>query len=198
MATLRHPPDIHTHTQRAGEGRSPSGPSKAQTSTGPGTGIGDPCGLPAARDIPGIQELPTLRLLVELPPVHESCCSLLPSPSQLEHLGSLHTEEPAEGQEVPGQTGWRIIPARIPGFRDPKAVCQQLCPPQLLPPGPGEVTAMSQQGRGQGATHVADLILSLFDPLQLGGVGHHAEAFALVLLELLLVADLGGTAGKRD
>jgi len=40
------------------------------------------------------------------------------------------------------------------------------------------------------ATHVADLILSLLDSLQLRGVSHHAEAFPLVFLKLFLVANL--------
>lgn len=38
--------------------------------------------------------------------------------------------------------------------------------------------------------YVTDLVLGLLDSLELGRVCHHAEAFALVLLKLLLVAHL--------
>lgn len=63
-------------------------------------------------------------------------------------------------------------------------------PMQLLPAS----SAVAQRSE---ATHVADLILSLFDSLQLRGVSHHAEAFSLVLLKLLLVANLGGMEKKK-
>lgn len=65
-------------------------------------------------------------------------------------------------------------------------------PPMQLPPASSAAAPRSE------ATHVADLILSLFDSLQLRGVSHHAEAFSLVLLKLLLVANLGGMEKKKQ
>lgn len=53
---------------------------------------------------------------------------------------------------------------------------------------------MPQGGAG---AHVTDLVLGLLDSLELGRVCHHAEAFALVLLKLLLVAHLQD-GRKRD
>lgn len=50
--------------------------------------------------------------------------------------------------------------------------------------------------RGRGA-HITDLVLGLLDSLEFGRVCHHAEAFALVLLKLLLVAHLEDPA-KRE
>lgn len=69
-----------------------------------------------------------------------------------------------------------------------------LCAPPPPPTSTQLCSRGAQQHRTQRSegTHVADLILSLFDSLQLRGVGHHAEAFPLVLLKLLLVANLGG------
>ena len=58
----------------------------------------------------------------------------------------------------------------------------------------GEETRREHQGqgstRGAGEPYVTDLVLGLLDSLELGCVCHHAEAFALVLLKLLLVAYL--------
>ena len=66
----------------------------------------------------------------------------------------------------------------------------------------GEETRRERQGqgstRGAGEPYVTDLVLGLLDSLELGCVCHHAEAFALVLLKLLLVAyleDQGGGEG---
>ena len=49
--------------------------------------------------------------------------------------------------------------------------------------------------RGRGA-YVTDLVLGLLDSLELRCVCHHAEAFALVLLKLLLVAHLEDPVGR--
>lgn len=46
---------------------------------------------------------------------------------------------------------------------------------------------MAHRGRG---AYITDLVLGLLDPLEFRCVCHHAEALALVLLELLLVAHL--------
>lgn len=73
-----------------------------------------------------------------------------------------------------------------------------------MPPSPPTSTqlrsraAQQHQTQRSEGTHVADLILSLFDSLQLRGVSHHAEAFPLVLLKLLLVANLGGIKNKHS
>lgn len=48
---------------------------------------------------------------------------------------------------------------------------------------------------GSRGTYVADLVLGLLDSLEFGRVRHHAEAFALVLLKLLLIAHLEGRGG---
>lgn len=51
--------------------------------------------------------------------------------------------------------------------------------------------------RGGVGSHIADLVLGLLDSLQLRRVRHHAEAFALILLKLLLVAHLEAKRKER-
>ena len=89
--------------------------------------------------------------------------------------------------------------------------------PQTLPypllehqPAVGSCTSLRHAGRGRGedkghcgpkgsrGAYVADLILGLLDSLEFRRVRHHAEAFALVLLKLLLVAHLEDQGMERD
>lgn len=109
------------------------------------------------------------------------------------------------GHRIPRQMGWRINAARLSRCCSLKClfaavrvrVCSWLC--GQSPPQPALAGGRSWQYHMQRleATHVADLILSLFDSLQLWGVSHHAEAFPLVLLKLLLVANLGTNKEKK-
>lgn len=62
-----------------------------------------------------------------------------------------------------------------------------------------------QEGRAAGwcgyhgdqGSYITDLVLGLLDSLEFGCVCHHAEAFALVLLKLFLIAHLENQGGDR-
>lgn len=62
-----------------------------------------------------------------------------------------------------------------------------------------EESAGHQYGTpGSREAYVTDLVLGLLDPLEFGCVCHHTEAFALVLLKLLLVTHLEDQRVERD
>lgn len=61
----------------------------------------------------------------------------------------------------------------------------------------GQQVSAGSTAAGRGA-YVTDLVLGLLDSLEFRCICHHTEAFALVLLKLLLVAHLEDQGGERD
>lgn len=103
---------------------------------------------------------------------------------------------------------WGAYRAKAPGNPGPaQAATSQTCqggatqgagPIHVGQPGGDKEGRQAARAGGPGQAHIADLVLGLLDPLEFGRICHHAEASALVLLKLLLVAHLGTREIKRD
>lgn len=108
------------------------------------------------------------------------------------------------GQRSLGRTKKRYLGTPNPSLLSVRAgVSQALGPHSCLSEGQGENAKERRNAAGGCEDHggreayITDLVLGLLDSLEFRGVCHYAEAFALVLLKLLLVAHLEDQSRRK-